>query len=128
MKMLLIDDHPNTKLHFTIQELEKYNIEYIITFTFDGARKLIDDKSNNFIGVVTDLGFPIKEDGTEYEDKMGILLIRLINKIYPELPILINSRTHLLENERKSIKIFNQIIPGDIKSIDEFIEYCCSKS
>lgn len=55
MKMLLIDDHPNTKLHFTIQELEKYNIEYIITFTFDGARKLIDDKSNNFIGVVTDL-------------------------------------------------------------------------
>lgn len=99
MKILFIDDCPKEKVIPIIEHLKSKNINfsYEIVKSVTSAMKYIwpkPTKLNTEIDlIITDLGLPLYEDGSDYESLNGLNIIDELIRKDVSIPIIINSTT-----------------------------------
>lgn len=97
MKILFIDDYPETKVQLAIDCLKykKIEFDYVIVKCLIEAFRYLNQNSNEIDLVVLDLGLPLYSDGSDYSNLLGLEIVDEIKRLNITAPIIINSTTEI---------------------------------
>jgi len=113
MKILIVDDYPETKCWGIIEELKKRKIEYEIVKAINPAlRKIVLDEID-IDGIILDMGLPIYEEKTMLEKNGGDRILRELKRRKINIPVLIFSETQS-EFKSKCEFVFDQMTNWNI--------------
>lgn len=97
MKILFIDDSPETKVQLAIDCLKykKIEFDYVIVKCLIEAFRYLNQNSNKIDLIVIDLGLPLYSDGSDYSNLLGLEIVDEIKRLNITAPIIINSTTEI---------------------------------
>lgn len=97
MKILFIDDNPLGKITPIIEycKLEQIEFQYEIVQSVNSAIKYIFSNLNEIDLIVSDLGLPRYDDGSDYGILNGLDIIDELIRKNINIPIIINSTTDI---------------------------------
>lgn len=105
MHILFVDDCPNVKLVCILEYLKTHHpaISYVIHESYNSACKYLNKHLSEIDLVVVDLGLPIFDNGSGYNELEGLNVIRYLMRKTFNIPVIINSSTEI-PSEKEYLK------------------------
>lgn len=98
MNILFIDDQPHSKLTHLIYYLKQSHTDdftYEIKESVNSACRYFVEHLTEINLVIVDLGLPMFDDGKNYNSLNGLKIVETILRKTINIPIIINSTTHI---------------------------------
>lgn len=93
MRILIVDDHAETKCRGIIEECQKRGIEVEIKKGRNSALRRIIYGEQEIDGIILDMGIPVFDDGYTEDEKEGDDVLRELERKEYNIPVLIFSTT-----------------------------------
>jgi len=97
MHILIVDDCPEFKVQHVIRyfESKKLDFSYEIVKSYHSASKYIAEHVNEIELAIVDLGLPMFDNGENYNELEGLVIVDRILRKKISIPIIINSTTEI---------------------------------
>ena len=130
MKILIVDDHPETKCFGIMEECRKRKIEMVIEKAVNPALgRIFLLEGSKIDGIILDMGLPIYEDSRVDSLNAGESILRELERRKIEIPVLVFSETTLKKNYTPVFDIMkNWYIMQEEKKFLNFLDYLERKS
>lgn len=129
MKILIVDDYPETKCFGIIQECKKRDIDVLIERAISPALQRIFLSKDQINGIILDMGLPVYENGRIESQNEGESVLRELERKKREIPVLVFSETNLTKTYKPVFDIMkNWNIMEEEKKFFNFLDYLEEKS
>lgn len=94
MKILIVDDHAETKCMGIIEECKKQGVEVEIAKGRNSALCRIIYQKQDIDGIILDMGIPVYDNEYTEDEREGDDVLRELHRRKKHIPVLIFSTTH----------------------------------
>lgn len=135
MRILIVDDHADTKCIGIMQECDKRGIEVEVKKAINPALQriicgkekvngIICEKKEEIDGIILDMGLPIYENEWVEDANAGESVLRELKRRKKEIPVLIFSETPLKRSTYPHIfgQMKNWYVMEEAEKFNQFIE------
>lgn len=125
MKILIVDDYPETKCFGIIKECKKREIEIVIEKAISPAlQRIFLSDDSKIDGIILDMGLPIYENGRIESQNAGERVLRELERKRMEIPVLVFSETNLKKSYTSVFDIMkNWYIMEEEEKFFAFVDY-----
>lgn len=125
MKILIVDDCPETKCFGVIEECKKRQIEIVIEKAINPAlQRIFLNEESQIDGIILDMGVPIYENGRIESSNGGERILRELERRKIEIPVLVFSETSLKKDYTPVFDVMkNWYIYQEEKKLFAFLDY-----